>query len=79
MNDAQWCALVHMWLSSKNKGGRVNSFISYLVLCDLLVLQSNTIVVIGSLRAEQAKPCKSQVPPGYRILLLYCPPASICK
>ena len=34
MNDAQWCALVHMWLSSKNQVCVcvcVNSFISCLV------------------------------------------------
>lgn len=50
-----------------------------LSLCELLLLQSNGIVVVGNLRAEQAKPCKSQVPPGHRILLLCCPATSICK
>jgi hypothetical protein len=30
MNDTQWCALVHMWLSSENKVC-VNSFISCLI------------------------------------------------
>lgn len=72
----EWCIVVCTCpkvVKFQEQGVCVNSLIYCLVFLCLLVLESNTIMVIGSLGAEQVKLCKSQVALGYRILLLCCP------